>query len=222
MSVENLPKPVKDYYQTAKMKFVERGNDESFANEAAWNLTLSKFEKTPQGEWVALTKDLGRTKYYTFKMEKAKDFVSRTDDGNVLHNYVLSDIWADGLGTSPTEELLHKWANQINEMMPEVDSDHLLYESIKKKFGGNLSLVQRAMAAKKGIAKAVKAFVDQGKLIVSIMFDKRYENHIDKIRGVSIEAAVESGDGGKWVDGTLFGFTFATNSNPVNPRAVRV
>lgn len=220
-ALNNLPKNVVDFYNKTKERVAQVGSvvDESIV---AWEITKSRFVQTPEGVWVARTSDFQDTTYYTFELQKAEEFISRTEDGEELHNYVLTDIYPDGKGTKPTESLLHKWAAWINESAPEVDTDHSLFDLAKKQFGGQIELVKRALSAKKGIAKAVKAFVENGKLVVSLLFDKRYSNKMNLIRGLSIEAAVKKGEDGVFEDGELFGFTFATNLDPVNPRAVRL
>jgi hypothetical protein len=88
---------------------------------------------------------------------------------------------------------------------------------------GSIEAVARAMSFKKGIAKMFDAVVEAGKLVVKVLFDKRYEKHADKVKGMSLEGAFQFDQATKqWTDGTPLGATFATEGDPYNPRAVRV
>jgi len=223
-SVNSLPSVATTFLRNTANKAMQRGNSQDTSLRIAWGIVKSRFRQKENGEWVARAGSFDSVTYYTFKAEKAEEFVSRTEDGHVLHNYVLSDIWPDLKGTAPEPQVLDEWAAWINDAQPEVDTDHQLFETLKKEHGGNVTLVERAMKFKKGVAKAVKAFVDKGKLIVSLLFDKRYNNHIDKFKGLSVEAAVRRDElTNKWKSGSkLFGFTLAMNMDHLNPRAVKV
>lgn len=219
-SLKQLPQEAQLFYDATYQKSLQRNNDELLAKEVAWGVVKSKFEKVG-GEWIARAGAFNTQQFYTFKAEKAEEFVSRTDEGHLVHNYVLSDIMPDDKGTNMTESLLNKWANWINEALPSIDTDHELWDKAIMQHAGNVDLISRAMKAKQGIARAVKAFVKNGRLIVSVMFDKRYERFANRIKGLSVEAAAER-EGNTFVDGKLFGFTLALNKTPVNPRAVRI
>lgn len=222
-SLKALPSPAVTMYRQAANMSLSRGNSEEASLKIAWAVVKNKFKKAENGNWVARAGAFNETTYYTFSAERAEEFVTRTETGHIIHNYVLTDLWPDLKGTSPTGNLMSEWASWINEEQPEVDVDHQLFEKMKKQYGGNIELVGRAMKFKKGVAKAVSAFIDKGRLVVSLMFDKRYENHIDKFKGVSVEAAVERDAlTNKWIKGKMFGFTLAQNMDPLNARAKRV
>jgi hypothetical protein len=107
-------------------------------------------------------------------------------------------------------------------MQPEADIDHELFEQAKSLHKGDIEKVSEMLRYKKGIAKAVSARLDKGRAIVSIAFDKRYSNHMSRVKGLSIEAAAETDTStGKFRKGKLLGFTLAINDRPANPRAVR-
>lgn len=223
VSIKKLPQGAQTLYRNAFNSAYKRNSDDTLSAKIAWEVVKKRFKKKENGTWVAKTTDFRETTYYTFEMTPAEEFISRTEDGNIIQNYVLSDILPDELGTSPTEEVLKKWANWINEAKPQIDTDHTLWETVKRTHGGNTGVVKALMMAKQGIAKAVKAVVNGGKLIVSLMFDKRYERHMNRVKGLSIEAGVtRDTNTNKWIDGELFGFTLATTQKPANPRAVRV
>jgi len=220
-SLKNLPTGAQKLYVQVAQSQSHKG--EAKASKIAWGVVKSKFTPAPNGTWVARTDAFQTTKYFTFNATPAEQFVERTEAGNIIHNYILTDLFPDNKGTAPTESMLNTWAAWLNENKPEVDTDHQMFEKMKEQYGGNVGLVERAMRFKKGIAKTVKAFVDKGKLVVSLMFDKRYERHIEKVKGLSVEAAVTVDDNtGEWEDGKLFGYTLAMNKNPVNSRSIRV
>jgi hypothetical protein len=220
-SINILPTEARAYYNAVYEKSVAKGNDSLFAEQVAWDVVKSKFEK--QGtEWVARNDAFVTTEFYTFNAEHAEEFVSRTDEGHLVQRYVLTDLLPDVFGTKPTQQLMNKWAEWINTNTPEVDADHELWNAVIETHKGNTELIERAMRAKKGIARAINAVVERGKLIVNILFDKRYERYADTVKGLSVEAGITQKQGKTWVDGNIFGFTFAKNRNPANPRSVRI
>lgn len=220
-SMKKLPVEAQNMFM--KVAESQKAKGDIIAEKIAWGIVKSKFSPLPNGTWVARADSFKTTKYFTFKATPAEQFIERTESGHLIQNYILTDLFPDNEGTAPTEEMLNKWAAELNEHKPEVDTDHLLFEKMKEQYGGQVSLVQRAMRFKKGIAKTVKAFVEKGKLIVSLMFDKRYERFVERVKGLSVEAAVTVNDAtGKWEDGQLFGYTLAIDKNPVNPRSTRV
>ena len=222
-AMKKLPVGAQTMFRKAFNESYKRNQDDSSASRIAWALVKKRFNKAENGEWVAKSDAFRTTTFYKFQMTPAEEFISRTEDGNIIQHNVLTDVLPEEAGPAPTETLLKRWANWINENNPQVDTDHSLFEQVTRTHGGNIGAVKALMTAKQGIAKAIKAVVDKGRLIVSLLFDKRYERHMNRVKGLSIEAGVTRDlNTNKWVDGELFGFTLATNQRPVNPRAVRV
>lgn len=218
--LQKLPNAAQSLFRTSFNRAAARGNSESSSFKIAWSVVKKRFKKVGD-KWVARSGAFIDTQYYTFQAKPAEQFVSRTDDGHTIHKYVLTDTLPDNYGTSPSEELLNEWATQI--VGKEVDTDHQLYDEVVRVHGGKSDFVKRAMEAKQGIAKIVDAIVENGKLVVSVLFDKRYENHINSIKGLSIEAMTRVDElSNKWIGGELFGASFAVNANPVNPRSKRL
>jgi len=219
-SVGALPSAAKRMFlrvfNTSLSKFGEER-----ALKVAWAAVKKRFKRKPDGTWVARSSSFGGVTYFTFEATPAEKFESRSEDGNILHNYVLTDNLPDKFGTSPSNELMQEWAVWINEATPEVDTDHNLWTNAVNTYGGDETEVAKVMQFKKGVAKAVKAFVDKGQLIVSLLFDKRYNKHIEKFSGLSIEAGVPPGET-KWINGKLFGFSLMENDKPGNPRSRRL
>lgn len=220
-SLSALPKPAQVMFEDSFERARSRGNTESSSAKIAWNVVKKRFKKQ-DGVWVAKSGAFQELHYYEFDMTPAEHFVTRSEDGEELHNFVLSDIKPDEFGTAPTVEFLQEWADTINKNQPAVDTDHSLYRTVLQQVGGNIDLVERALRAKEGIAKAVKAFVKNGKLIVSLAFDKRYARHIEKIKGASIEGMFKKDEQGRWNSGKFFGLSLLANELPGNPRAKRI
>jgi cation transport regulator ChaB len=221
-SVKALPKPAISLFREVANRQLKKGDSEATALKIAWGVVKKRFKQV-DGKWVAKTDAFREITYYEFSAKPAEEFITRSENGVDYHNYILTDIWADSAGTAPTEDLIKKWASWINETQPEVDTDHELFERARRTYGDDVNKVSKIMQAKKGIARAMSAVVDKGRLIVSLAFDKRYKNYVDKIKGLSIEAAATRDKlTNKFVSGDLLGFTFAVNANPVNKRSVRV
>ena len=220
--IKALPVPAQSLYRTAFNKSYENNGSDSIASKVAWTVVKKRLKK--QGtKWVGRAGAFESTQFYTFNTEKDGELVQRTD-GAVVQRYVLSDTLPDNFGTSATEELLQEWAGWINKEQPSIDTDHTLWESAIKEYRGDSKLVARAMKAKQGIARAISAVFEKGRLFVNVLFDKVIDNKvIKKIRGLSIEAGVTTDElTKKWIKGDLMGFTFAVNRSPSNQRAVQV
>jgi hypothetical protein len=221
-SLQSFPEPAKELFSLVARSQIEKGASESTAMKVAFGVTMGKFEKV-NGSFVARSGAFKEVQLYSFKAERAADFVSRSESGNLVHTYVLSDIHPDKEGKAPSASLLQKFANFINDNNPEVDTNHEMFNEISRVNNDNIEAVSRAMSFKKGMAKMVNAVVEAGRLVVNVLFDKRYEKHADSIKGMSLEGAFEYDQTTKtWTDGVPLGATFATEGEPYNPRAVRV
>jgi len=221
-AITSFPDVAQTLFQEVADAQLNKGSSETTANKVAMSVMMNRFELKDE-QYVARSDAFVETKYYTFNAEPAEQLVSRSEDGHLIHTYILSDVNPDLEGKAPTEGLLKKFADFINRATPEVDSDHELFNTMNELHGGDIQAVSRAMSFKKGIAKMVNAVVDAGKLVVSVLFDKRFEKHADKVKGMSLEGAFKFNQITKqWTDGTPLGATFAMNGEPYNPRSVRV
>lgn len=220
-ALQKLPEPAIALYNTVLQEQSQK-HTESTAMKIAWGVVRNRFDEV-DGRLVARSDAFKEIKLMSFNTTPAEEFVSRSKEGNLIHKYVLSDVLPDDEGKSPTSSLLEKFAAYIKAEQPEVDTNHELYNYVAEKHSANMEMVSRAMKMKKGIAKMIDAVVESGRLVVSVMFDKRYENFIDRIKGMSLEGAFTFNKlTKKWTDGTPLGATFATEGKPYNPRAVRV
>jgi len=94
------------------------------------------------------------------------------------------------------------------------DVDHKEFESLVQAMYSEDEVKER-IKEKPSIAKAVKAVFDNGALWVKAILDKRYRKMLEKSKGVSLEAIVETDNIGTVLAGDLLGFTFGINEDPV-------
>lgn len=159
----------------------------------------------------------------TFKPD-GEELVVRADGDEEFIDFILTDTEEDEYGTAPDEEFLYDLAEQINKQGIFGDFNHELQYRLKEA-GISVQSIKERMKNKNGIAKAVKAIVENGKLFIRTTFDKRYKNRILQSKGVSIEGAfVRDKRTNKFIGGSVFGFSFIDNPTLKlgNPRAVRV
>ena len=154
-----------------------------------------------------------------FKVDDTNGFIKRDRNGDEYVNLVLTDEKSDP-EINYTPNLLKKWASWINAGNYIVgDFNHKEYDFIMATTGDG-DEVGKKLKNKKGIAKAVKAVYEKGKLWVKALIDKRYKNKI-KDAGVSLEAYIPPEDvvGKTATDGKLFGFSFMVGQEQGNPIA---
>ena len=157
-------------------------------------------------------------------VEDGKQLIKRASNGEEYIDFVMADNKPDSDGLTIKEDLLVKWAEEINNGKVKVgDIDHEEYDYVTSNIANPEEAADIISKMKKGIAKTIKAYVDKGKLFVRAIIDKRYKNLIKKFKGVSLEAfldTVKTNTGKVATSGELLGFTFALKDNPVNSRAV--
>jgi hypothetical protein len=158
-----------------------------------------------------------------FDVDTSKEFIKRSDSGEEYITAILQDVYGDNDGRMWPESLLWKFANQMNSGSVIIgDIDHEEWDEARASSITEEEF-EKKLSKKKGIAKGVRATVEDGKLYAKILIDKRYTKLLkEKSKGLSIEAVVESDESGRVVDGKLLGFTFMLNENPANVRATIV
>lgn len=218
-ALKKLPKSAQTLFRKSfNTAYKSNRGSEAYAFRVAWSVVKKRFKKM-DGEWVAKTDAFRTITYYSFSLKPAEEFVSRSEAGNLIQTYVLSDTEPDIEGKRPTKDLLEKWASQAVGL--EIDTDHELWSQVTKVHKANVEAVSRAMKVKKGIAHVIDAIIDAGKLVVKVLFDKRYEKFASRVKGLSIEGILSrNNETNEWYDGDLLGATFAVGGNPYNPRAV--
>jgi len=178
------------------------------------NQWLSRELDKNRQEIVAKSEKFRRVK---FDIDGSKTFISKSANGDEYVSFMLTDVFADNQGDTYSSELLLKWCDEINKGNSIVgDVNHEEYDEIVATYGSS-DMVKQKLKEKGGIAKAVKAVFEKGKLWVKALIDKRYKKTIEKANGVSLEALVNTGSHKD--EGDLLGFTFTVDQPAANPRA---
>lgn len=149
-------------------------------------------------------------------VEGREGFIKRSADGQEYVHFVLNSTSEHKDGTYFSEGMLKKWAEYI-KAHPELvgDVDHVLYDKLLNSDISN-ETAKVLLRNKKGIAKAVDAVYEKGKLWVKAIIDKRYRKIIEKAKGVSAEAYWTQKSGNVWEDGDLLGFSFNVHTTPAD------
>lgn len=192
-----------------KTAYQDEGVDVAFIVANAW---LNR--KIKQKETMHRTEQV--TERVVFEVDTSSEFLQYTDNGEQYVSFKLADVFVDKYRRQLTTKVLQKWADMINSGYPILgDIDH---ETSAKLAQSNLTEeeIKELSKQKPSIAKAVQAVVEKGRLWVKALVDKRYRKHIERAKGVSLEAFVTTDPTtGNVLDGDLTGFTFAINQNPV-------
>lgn len=222
-SSENLPSYVKKLPDSLKSKWIAIFNrvynaeGEEYAFIAA-NNWLSRQRESSSLE--AKTKSAVRLEKAFFKLSDSQ-LIKRSKDGEEYVDFVLTDTGLDSEGVSYPEDTIKRWVEQINSGDVFVgDINHEEYDRIALTSSTPEQAAELIKRSKKGIAKAIKAIFDKGKMFVRAIIDKRYKKVISKAKGVSLEALINRDYSGAVTDGELLGFTFAVGQEPYNSRAV--
>lgn len=155
-----------------------------------------------------------------FELEAGKELVKASDDGEQYLSFVLADDLPTTSGNTYNSSILENWASQINDgKVLFGDIDHKLFDKIVES-GLSDETVESVLKNKTGIAKSLKAIVEDGKLWIRTIIDKRYKKVLERAKGVSLEAAIERNQMGEIIDADLLSFTFNVNTQPDNPRAL--
>lgn len=217
--VKKFPKPVVEkWVHIYKKVLLAEGEAVALYVANEW----LKFQPVTVTEAVSKT-DEGSSLVKIFFEATGEEMVVKSVDGEDYIDFVLTDNGFDSEDLTYSEELLEGWAKSINNGLGVVgDIDHEEFNLVAKSISEPSKAAEVIKSFKKGIAKAVKAVYEGGKLFVRAFIDKRYRKHINGAKGVSLEALVNTRPvvGGKEAySGELLGFTFAVKGDPVNPRA---
>ena len=176
-------------------------------------------------EQVTLARAGKHIERVSFLVDDSTEFISRGEDGEDYIRFTLSESTPDKTGLTIPEHILKKWADWINTHQDAIgDFDHAEYDKIMANAVSD-SEVKELFKQKKGIAKAIRAVYEDGKLWVKAQIDKRYSarlNELKQKKGVSLEASLIRDENGSIIDGDLLGFTFTLPGNQLHPNAVAV
>lgn len=214
----------------AQQMFVEIFNKEKSAGysdavafEIAWVIIKSKF-KNVEGYWVAMSEEFKTPELYTFEMSDADTkVIMNSENEEIVIEAILADNTLNTEGKFFTEEELQDIALQINSYgstLPDVDHEKL--KGLISKYGHNMDAIKAELRSEKGIFKTIKAVVDKGKLWIQAALDKRYKNHTEKFKKLSIEAVADSMPNGRLIKPTYLGFTFTNTPKLLGASVVKV
>lgn len=203
--VKTKPLKVQQGWETTYKKYSVQGHEYGVIAANTWLLEQKKKEKV-----VRTT--------LKFDVNSSQGFLKRSDDGEDYISLVLNSIIPNKDGKTFTEKILNKWAEQINSKGIVGDIDHGEYDRLLMS-GMTDEEVMEHLKGKPGIAKAIKAVVQDGKLWVRAFIDKRYRKIIEKAKGVSSESFVTCDDNNNVVDGDILGFTFNVMTEPADYEA---
>lgn len=218
LGAEDLPDYVKNKPEDMQKKWIgifndiaaEEGEEMAFIVANSWlKRELDKYKQYVARAENAMVR-------IPFELQTDKDYIVRSEGGSEFVSFKLADIMKDSLGVQLNEDTLKEWADRINNGEVVIgDVDHQTWNYYAQQaipddeFDTNIRY-------KPGIAKAVKAIVDKGRLWVKAMIDKKYKSVIEKAKGVSMEAvAKRNPETNELLGADLLGFTFAVGSDPV-------
>ena len=159
----------------------------------------------------------------TFHIDETTEFLKQTDSGEEYITAVLAGTDQEifkGLMPEEVQTILSKWMKDINDDPIIGDIDHEEYDRLMEK-GLSQAEFETFLKNKPGLARSVQAFLENGKLKIRAIIDKRYKQRItEQAKGVSLEGYITKNDKGRPVDAKLLGFTFGIQSQPAYKGAV--
>lgn len=202
-------------YEAAKEKYGEKK-----AAKIAWTAVKKKFKKV-EDKWVA--KYIIPSEYTTIRYVFTADSnnVSKTEDGSVYREYVLSSNAKDLHGDAFSDFALKRMAEQINEekLKGRATNYHNRWKELLEE-GLTPEEVERRLQEEDTGIEAVNARYENGKLIARVRFAPEAYEMAKDLRGASVEARLPASAyrAGVYHQARLQGFILT--DKPANPEAV--
>jgi len=187
------------------------GLSDATSFEIAW-LVIKKRFTLVEGFWVAMSKDFETPKLYSFNMNVEGGIVMNSETEELVLDAVLADTSMNSKGQYFSEEDLKNISEQINTFgstLPDVDHEKLM--ELIRTHGADVDTIREQLKKSKGIFKTIQATLKKGKLWIQATLDKRYKNHTENFKGLSIEALGDKQVDGRVKDPQYMGFTFTNN-----------
>jgi hypothetical protein len=214
---KDLPSYVKNRSESVKKKWISIFNSVyAKEGEKVAFIVANKWLKDKVVEKKTVARTSETLERVELVIDETVEFLSRTEDGEDYISFKLADNQVDSKGVQLPEEILKKWADEINSgkiLLGDID-----HESWQSLLGAGLSedQIKKEIQNKPSIAKAVRAVFEKGRLWVRAIIDKRYKKLIKGSKGVSMEAIIKRRNSdNKVFDGHLAGFTFGIKQTPV-------
>ena len=167
-------------FNTALPKY---GETKSF--KIAWSAVKKKFKKVDD-KWVANSASFEQPTYLYFDTT-GTNIIKNSEDELIMER-VLTTTDPNTDGFAFTTEDLATMEQQINDGGGEGDVDHEYLNKLISLYGDDTQKIIQEIRKKRGIAKGIKAKMTDNKLWLQAKIDKRYKNHIDKYKYLSVEA----------------------------------
>jgi cation transport regulator ChaB len=216
-TVEGLPEYIKEilspdaqeyFLKILLLAYKNYGEDDSM--HLAWEATKLKIQKVGT---VYVTNNYYNNMVKSLDMSPEETNIAiNSDTEEIIMDAVLADTNLNTDGKYFTEQELVTLAEQINTFgstVPDVDHEKLM--TLVKKHGRDHDAIMTELKNEKGIMKNIKASVEKGRLWVRATLDKRFKNHLDKFKALSIEAFADVEQDGRYVNPQYLGFTFTNN-----------
>lgn len=173
-------------------------------------------------KWLSNQREELVVRDLSFKVDN-EQIIQRSIGGVEYVDFLLADTIHDNYGTKYSESFLQRLADYINEHPEDIaegDFNHDTLNQLQAQGYSKEGIKSKLKSLKQGVAKAVKAIYEKGKLYLRTVVDPRYKDKVLRSKGVSIEGSfVRSGD--TFVDGKILGFSFIDSDKKDlgNPRA---
>lgn len=215
-----LPSSGVKYFEDVYNTCLSNGSSEGVAVEVAWSAVKSKLVQG-NGSLVAMSDNFETPTLFSFEMSQPEiSVVTNSETEEIILDAILADTTPNTEGKFFTDEELLSISEQINSLgstLPDVDHEKL--NRLVKKYGNNYDAIVSELNKEKGIFKSIKASFEKGKLWIQAVLDKRYKNHVNKFKGLSIESLAKSDETGRLRNPRYLGFTF---TNKPKLKAARI
>lgn len=219
-SIEQLPKPAQDMFNSIKQSASSLGEDR--AKQVAWKIVRSKFNKV-ENLYVAKASDFETTKviHYEFVADTLSVAKAEDDEDASYIDYVLSGNNVDLKNTSYDDFALKSMTAQINEegLVGRIDDDtyesHPMYKQLIREGKSSQEIKEILQSLDTGI-KAISAKYENGKMTAKLKVKNNLVSKVLSYKGASIETSVpgESFINNTYKQAHALGFVFT--NRPVN------
>lgn len=186
--------------------------NEDTAFQMAWEGVKLKFQR--EGDNIVIHNHYYQAEPEVHSLEMSPEETNiaiNSETEEIIMDAVLADTNPNSDGKFFSEKELVALAEQINvfgSTLPDVDHEKLM--GLVKKYGRDSESIRLALKNEKGLMKTIKASVEKGRLWIRAVLDKRYKNHLEKFKGLSIEAFADV-ENGEFKNAEYLGFTFTNN-----------
>lgn len=155
---------------------------------------------------------------------KQGEFITYSEDGEIIIEAVIADDNYNDLGMRFSKNALKGMADVINkEGIALPDIEHQAYAQILNE-AATAEEVKEKLKSKKGMLKKIKAFYENGVLIVRAWLNKKYKKYAELYSKISIEAFSPSQyhNGDTYEMAEPLSFTFTNTPRLKNARVLSV